>query len=232
MAVTMTKNVPFDVDWLSSSGKEWVQVIDEPGWEINHEGEIRSWRKGGYNGLLRDEPIPIKGVVNSCGYLRIPLRKNSAGKRGTQSLARLVAKHFVPPYHGEVIRHMDDNPLNNHPSNLRWGTQKDNIQDCINHGHFSHNMTKEINELGRRLAQPHNEAIRIPLKATNIHTGEIRYFESLCDAEKQLGVYKGSIDRCIRNPDKLLRAGDWHFERDQSEYTIISTSNKSFKKDA
>lgn len=148
---------------------------------------------------------------------------NRSGRGKCQSLARLVAKHFVPPYKGQVVRHMDDNPLNNDASNLQWGTQKDNIRDCIEHGRYHNNMTKELNELGRRLAQPHNESIRIPIKATNIYTGEIRYFESICDAEKQLGVSKGSIGRCIRNPDKNFRGGDWHFERNRDEHRIISS---------
>lgn len=143
----------------------------------------------------------------------VPNKYNNRGTTGDQSLARLVGKHFVPPYHGDVIRHMDDNPLNNDAYNLQWGTQKDNIRDCIEHGRYKNNMTKELNELGRKLAQPHNESIRVPIKATNIHTGEELYFVSLCEAAETLGVHKGSIGRCVRNPDKNLRAGDWHFER-------------------
>ena len=143
----------------------------------------------------------------------VPNKYKNGGTTGDQSLARLVGKHFVPPYHGEVIRHMDDNPLNNDATNLKWGTQKDNIRDCIEHGHYHNNMTKELNELGRKLAQPHNESIRIPVKAINITTGEVLYFDSLHDASIKLGVSKGSIGRCVRNPDKNLRAGNWYFER-------------------
>lgn len=29
-----------------------------------------------------------------------------------------------------IIRHLDDNPLNNHVDNLRWGTQKQNMEDA------------------------------------------------------------------------------------------------------
>ena len=171
---------------------------------------IISCRKDGPGDTFRDDYRIIKGTVNSHGYVMVP---NRSGRGKGQSLARLVAKHFVPPYKGQVVRHMDDNPLNNDASNLQWGTQKDNIRDCIEHGRYHNNMTKELNELGRRLAQPHNESIRIPIKATNIYTGEIRYFESLSDAERQLGVSKGSIGRCVKNPDKCFRGGDWHFER-------------------
>lgn len=108
---------------------------------------------------------------------------------------------------------MDDNPLNNDASNLRWGTQKDNIRDCIEHGRYNNHMTKELNEYGRKLAQKHNEAIRIPIKATNIITGETLYFESLTKASELLNVSKGTIGRCVRNPHKNYRGGDWNFER-------------------
>lgn len=30
--------------------------------------------------------------------------------------------------------HLDDNPLNNKVSNLKWGTQKDNVRDAISKG--------------------------------------------------------------------------------------------------
>lgn len=33
-----------------------------------------------------------------------------------------------------VIRHLDDNPLNNRLENLKWGTQKENMRDARNNG--------------------------------------------------------------------------------------------------
>lgn len=42
---------------------------------------------------------------------------------------RLVCEafHGPPPFHGAVVIHCDENALNNRPSNLRWGTQKENL---------------------------------------------------------------------------------------------------------
>ena len=74
-----------------------------------------------------------KRKYNICkdGYKRIRLVKNGA----TLRLHREVLKAFDRlPKKGEICRHLDGNPSNNHISNLKWGTGKENAQDCIKHG--------------------------------------------------------------------------------------------------
>jgi hypothetical protein len=36
-----------------------------------------------------------------------------------------------PPKEGEVARHLDGDELNNHISNLKWGTRQDNVDDQV-----------------------------------------------------------------------------------------------------
>jgi hypothetical protein len=38
------------------------------------------------------------------------------------------------PEEGQLVRHLDGNPTNNHASNLAWGTQRDNMIDMALHG--------------------------------------------------------------------------------------------------
>lgn len=46
----------------------------------------------------------------------------------THKVARLVCEAFKGPAKpGQVCMHIDENSRNNHPSNLRWGTQKENL---------------------------------------------------------------------------------------------------------
>jgi hypothetical protein len=42
---------------------------------------------------------------------------------------RLICEafHGAPPFDGAVVIHLDENSLNNKVSNLRWGTQKENL---------------------------------------------------------------------------------------------------------
>lgn len=47
----------------------------------------------------------------------------------THKVARLVCEafHGPPPFDGAVCMHVDENAANNRASNLRWGTQKENL---------------------------------------------------------------------------------------------------------
>lgn len=63
------------------------------------------------------------------------------GKSGTKSkfktefVHRLVLETFAEKRkESQVCRHIDGNPKNNHISNLRWGSQKENCQDKMIHG--------------------------------------------------------------------------------------------------
>lgn len=42
---------------------------------------------------------------------------------------RLVCEafHGPPPFEGAVVIHLNENALDNRPSNLKWGTQKENL---------------------------------------------------------------------------------------------------------
>ena len=55
------------------------------------------------------------------------------GRQRHIPIHRLVYDTWVEPItRDDQINHIDDNPLNNHIDNLYKGTQKQNIQDCVN----------------------------------------------------------------------------------------------------
>ena len=63
------------------------------------------------------------------GYLKVKIEGS------TYSVHRLVAMTYIPnPENKPCVCHKDNNPLNNRVSNLYWGTQKENIQQCIKDG--------------------------------------------------------------------------------------------------
>lgn len=53
-------------------------------------------------------------------------------RRGCKTLkvARLICEafHGAPPFDGAVCMHLDENSRNNRPDNLKWGTQRENMQ--------------------------------------------------------------------------------------------------------
>jgi hypothetical protein len=48
---------------------------------------------------------------------------------GNLKVHRLVCEafHGPPPFPNAVVIHLDENALNNRPENLKWGTQKENL---------------------------------------------------------------------------------------------------------
>lgn len=61
-------------------------------------------------------------------------------KRRDFKVHRLVMEAFVGPCpEGLEVLHWDDNPANNHLSNLRYGTRSENVKDRVRNGihHFA-----------------------------------------------------------------------------------------------
>lgn len=54
------------------------------------------------------------------------IRVNRLGK--TFKVHRLVCEafHGLAPFKGAIVLHLDEDPSNNRPENLRWGTRKEN----------------------------------------------------------------------------------------------------------
>ena len=60
--------------------------------------------------------------------------------------SRLVAMAYIPnPNNLPIVCHKDNNPLNNHVSNLYWGTQKMNIQQALRENRLTTLFTSDNN---------------------------------------------------------------------------------------
>lgn len=81
----------------------------------------------------------LKSSIDSHGYLIIPL-KTDDGKYKNFYIARLVAFEFCEMKDGmNIVNHMDENPLNNHYSNLEWTDYAGNRQHSISSGSINLN---------------------------------------------------------------------------------------------
>lgn len=75
----------------------------------------------------------LRLLTDQHGYLKVLLSKN--GKAKNMRVATLVAEAFLGPRpKGLFVLHNDGNAKNNCASNLRYGTQADNMRDSILHG--------------------------------------------------------------------------------------------------
>lgn len=158
----------------------------------------------GYNGYKINENgvvINKKGHVmrpalSNVGRLRVPLEVyDENGKkihRDNKSISRLVAETFIPnPYNLPVVMHKDNDILHNHVSNLKWGTQSENILQAYREGRKNSNCPKPKN-IYEIYNEDRSEVIKckglegvsevIGIKPSSIAPGEIKG-----------GKYKGYI---------------------------------------
>lgn len=108
-----------------------TEIKDFPGYMINENGVVIN--KTGH---------VLKPAISNAGYLRTSLETyDGNGKlihRYNKSIHRLVAETFIPnPNNLPVVMHIDNDPLHNHVSNLKWGTASDNIQQAYREGRMS-----------------------------------------------------------------------------------------------
>lgn len=123
----------------------WLDIPGYAGlYQASSLGRIRSLDRevaGKLNSVRRVKGRILRPQVLGTGRLQVTLQKG--GVREHQTVHRLVAKTFIPnPDNLPMVLHWDDDPLNNLPNNLRWGTREDNVADMIrNGGHYMLNRT-------------------------------------------------------------------------------------------
>lgn len=129
-----------------------------PGWEgyyeVSEAGLIRSVdrkivTKAGWEQLRRGQTLSRH--ANDAGYLYSMASMESVQKRIWVHRAVLEAFGSPRPT-GKVCMHIDNDPTNNRAENLKWGTQKENIQQCVREGR-QHNMNKTHCKRGHSLGE-------------------------------------------------------------------------------
>lgn len=112
------------------------------------------------------------------GYLNVTLGVHIQGRKARRRypVHRLVclAFHGEPPCADRnLARHLNGNCIDNHASNLAWGSFRDNAQDAIRHG-----------TLGRGMRARHR-------KLTDAQVQQIRERRSSGESDKALAVEFG-----------------------------------------
>lgn len=105
------------------------------GYSATDAGNIISHRKRvGRTWVVDPDYVkPMKGYVASHGYLVVGVY-GGAKFRVIQSYVLVADAFHGPRPEGLMTRHLDGDKTNNAPSNLKYGTAKENSEDAIRHG--------------------------------------------------------------------------------------------------
>ena len=159
---------------------EWHTVSANENYEVSNDGQVRRVipNRGAQAGRA------LKPRKHSQGYLFVSLYRNDKVKN--HYIHRLVALAFLgnPPTPSHEVAHADGDPANNHFSNLRWATSKENQADKVIHGRTNR---------GER----HGHS-----KLTESDVHEIRNLISQGDTQQDIaekfGVSRGTISKIKR----------------------------------
>lgn len=110
--------------------KEWRTLDWLRGYEVSEDGDVRhTTRKA-----TRPAGYVLKGCIQNDGYRIYKL--TVFGHKRIYKAHRLVCEafHGRPSNERREVAHCDGNPANNHHSNLRWASRKENDADRVAHG--------------------------------------------------------------------------------------------------
>lgn len=179
----------------------WKNIDGHEGYQISTYGRVRSFKNNRHG--LCDNPHILKTDINSNGYERVYLSSDYH-----LFIHKLVANAFIPNlYDYPIVRHKDDDRLNNHVDNLEWGTQSDNIQDAIRRGRFVSNIALAKEAALRKQ--------RKRIVAKSIDDIFLKEYPSMCDAARDLNLNVGNISNVLRGRQR--KTGGYRFEYSDKE---------------
>ncbi len=150
-------------------------------YEVSNYGNVRNTKSGRM----------LKQASDRYGYLVVGLCENS--KVHMVKVHRLVAKAFIPNDENKPqIDHIDGNKTNNHYTNLRWATPRENTRNPITRQ--KHLAT---------IIPPKQERKAVVCIETN------KLYEGIRVAERETKIAHNEISLCCRG--KRISAGGYHW---------------------
>lgn len=165
----------------------WKPIEGTEGkYEVSNTGKIRNLNYRN-QGRIRE----FQKSINGGGYEFVHIYDK--GKTRKMMVHVVVAKAFIPNPEGKPqVNHKDGNKRNNRVENLEWVTQSENMLHAYRTG-LSENTRKYARQHMREISHLGVEKRMVPIKATNVETGEVRVYGTIKEACKDLGVLQWDV---------------------------------------
>lgn len=187
--------------------EEWRTIEEYPNYMISNKGRVKSLKYG-------KERIMKQGK-HKDNYCYIMLYKEGKGKK--YLVHRLVTQAFISnPQNLPCVNHKDENPQNNHISNLEWCSYTYNI----NYGTRNEKVGKALSiaHKGRKLTQEHitnhSSSVRISIVQYDLDNKLIGIWESVKQASEILGIDRSNITKCCKGKYKTCNGYKWKYLQD------------------
>lgn len=188
----------------------WKEIPNTDGlYLISDDGKVFSVRS---NRL-------IKNQLSNKGYYRVEL--NFSGKAEKYSVHRLVAEAFIPnPDNLPEVNHKDENPLNNHVSNLEWCTHLYNVN-------YGTRVARIQSKRQTPMGADNSQSIRV--YQFDLNGNFIAEYGSCGEAGRETGLRAASVARAARGKRKQYAGFYWN---DKKEFLYNGVRNQKFKQGA
>lgn len=188
--------------------EQWRKVPGYENYEISietKEGKCRSlnYRKTGIVRELSNKPSKTDGRIYWC--------LSNGEKAVWFQAARWIAMTFPELIENEYfdcaeIDHKDTVRLNNNPSNLRWVTRKQNLNNPLTREHNSKAQTGK--NLGLRV---NRKDLSKAVEQYSLDGTFINWYPSSMEAERQTGINHSHITKCCKGKAKTAGNKDEHY---------------------
>ena len=160
-------------------------------YEVSNFGRVKSYAQDRARGKIKT------GHLTAKGYLSIPLYDGHCGLKW-HPIHRLVAGAFLEnPDNLEQVNHKDEDKTNNFVGNLEW---------CSNE--YNHNYGTR----NERVGEANKCCETTSLKVYSVdETGQIEFFDSIGEAERQTGCSHSNIVRTLKGRSSHCGNRQWFY---------------------
>ena len=200
--------------------EKWIQICKIQGFE-----DVREWywisNSNEDKIINKNTGKQMKIGFDKDGYPMISLRTKD-GKKKTYKIHVLKAKAFIfgpNPLGVSLVRHLNDVKTDNRLINLAFGTQLNNMRDCMRNGNYNYEAAvrgakiggkktgaKNLAIIGKKTGAKNGKRSSKPVRC--LETGII--YPNAYEAERQLGIDRANISHCCNGRYKT--AGGYHWE--------------------